>query len=418
MWETYFLEPVTPLPELQPNFANASGNITFFGFSHPASGSVNTADVEEIVTGGGAFASIIFDAFTSNDAALSDLAADISTEGQGETYEIAAGVQLEIVSSYDIGAQENFSFDFSADVSLDAKEIENPQSEYSFTQARTAFLVLDLTQGIQDPQIVDFFSLSAQLITSEQEGDLSLSSSHDVDIIFADQDQEVDGDNGIDFVEGDAFGAYNRTFEAATQLTVVKINHTQVDLLGDVLNGNLGSDVLYGTLLDDTLRGTQHDDKIYGSLGDDQLIGKGGDDILEGGDGDDRLVGEMGDDAVNGGSGNDSVRGNAGDDILYGGSGNDQLIGDRGDDLLRGGLGRDRLFGGSGIDTFVLEAGGGTDRIIDFKLGVDFIGLANGLSFADLTFERRSILLGDERLAILNGALDVRTLTADDFTAV
>ncbi|NJO71977.1 MAG: hypothetical protein HC825_10490, partial [Oscillatoriales cyanobacterium RM1_1_9] len=83
-----------------------------------------------------------------------------------------------------------------------------------------------------------------------------------------------------------------------------------------------------------------------------------------------------------------------------------------GDDLIRGGLGNDKLYGDTGnssggLDTFVLAAGEGTDTIVDFEVGIDLIGLADGLTFSDLTLEPQlgnlAVITGDETLALVLG---------------
>ncbi|MGD1716909.1 hypothetical protein [Dapis sp. BLCC M172] len=174
---------------------------------------------------------------------------------------------------------------------------------------------------------------------------------------------------------------------------------------------------------DDMLVGRQGDDTIAGLQGDDQIDGRGGDDILRG-DKNSRSSGSSvaGDDTINGGTGDDRIGGKGGNDELYGDEGNDSIWGDDGDDLIRGGLGDDVLTGddfsgGQGSDTFILAVGEGTDTIVDFEVGTDFIGLADGLTFADLSFTGNSIISDEETLAVLNG-IDTTTLTESDFTSV
>ncbi len=91
----------------------------------------------------------------------------------------------------------------------------------------------------------------------------------------------------------------------------------------------------------------------------------------------------------NGGIDSATITVNVTNDALYGDEGSDRLWGDDGDDILRGGLGNDILTGddfsgGTGDDVFVLALGAGTDIITDFGNGNDKIGLAEGLTFADL----------------------------------
>lgn len=185
----------------------------------------------------------------------------------------------------------------------------------------------------------------------------------------------------------------------------------------DVLDGGRGNDVILGGADKDYLIGGEGNDRLAGGLGNDTLFGNEGDDIMRG-DQNSRQSGATvgGNDHVYGGAGNDRISGKAGNDSLFGEAGDDQIWGDDGDDLLRGGLGNDILMGddasgGSGSDTFVLARGEGTDRIVDFQLGTDFIGLANGLTFNDLSFHqgigRNSkdtfIRVDNDVLAALNG---------------
>ena len=184
---------------------------------------------------------------------------------------------------------------------------------------------------------------------------------------------------------------------------------------GETLVGDRGSEVIYARGGDDT---------AAGGLGDDLIFGNTGDDILRG-DRNERAPGGSvgGDDILYGGAGDDRLGGKGGNDTLYGDEGNDLLWGDDGDDFLRGGLGDDTLYGddfsgGQGSDTFVLAAGEGTDTIVDFELGTDRIGLAEGLAFSELTIgmndNSTSISLGDQTLALL----DQLALTEADFTII
>ncbi|MBE9077386.1 spondin domain-containing protein [Romeria aff. gracilis LEGE 07310] len=184
-----------------------------------------------------------------------------------------------------------------------------------------------------------------------------------------------------------------------------------------------GEDVIDGGLGDDTIEGGGGNDILAGGLGNDTVYGGAGDDVLRG-DLNNRnpQVGVGGDDILYGGAGNDRIGGKGGNDQLFGDDGDDQLFGDDGDDLLRGGLGHDRLqgddfSGGAGRDTFVLAAGEGTDTIVDFEQGIDLIGLADGLSFGQLSFLDNQIRFGDETLAVLNG-VQATSLTESSFVAV
>lgn len=199
------------------------------------------------------------------------------------------------------------------------------------------------------------------------------------------------------------------------------------------INGGEEQDFFIGTRDDDRFKGTESDEQIYGRSGDDLLRGNLGDDNIFGGDGDDRISGDLssrrrqgGDDTVDGGAGDDVIRGNDGDDVLFGGAGADFIQGERGDDLLHGGEGDDVLKGdisrrGTGKDTFVLAIGEGTDTILDFRVGIDFFGLFDGLSFEQLVITQQSrkttlIEAGDETLAILRNVNADALIASSDTT--
>jgi len=210
----------------------------------------------------------------------------------------------------------------------------------------------------------------------------------------------------------------------------------------DVVKAGAGDDEIYGGRENDRLFGDAGNDTINGESDRDRLFGGAGDDIIDGGSEEDRLFGGEGNDVLTGGSERDVLFGGVGTDILAGGSGHDRLfgnekrdilIGDMGDDFLSGGAGddvlmgvtgRDILEGGDGADLFVFGIGDGTDRVKDFEVGTDLIGLVEGeLTFADLTITQsgKRTLLGvansGETLAILRG-IDASSLSESSFEIV
>jgi Ca2+-binding RTX toxin-like protein len=100
----------------------------------------------------------------------------------------------------------------------------------------------------------------------------------------------------------------------------------------------------------------------------DYLFGAGGSDKIYGFGGDDRLFGDGGRDSLFGDAGADTLKGGAGGDVLVGGDGRDVLTGNGGRDEFR----------------FVSAASSaGVDRITDFVVGTDKIGL-KASAFGDL----------------------------------
>ncbi|MEM8613352.1 MAG: glycerophosphodiester phosphodiesterase family protein [Cyanobacteria bacterium P01_H01_bin.105] len=185
--------------------------------------------------------------------------------------------------------------------------------------------------------------------------------------------------------------------------------------------------VTVGDAADNMLVGTISDNTIAGGLGNDTITGGDGDDILRGDLNLRSAQGNAGgDDLIFGGAGNDRIGGKGGNDELFGDAGDDYIWGDAGDDLLRGGLGHDTLVGdnagrGRGADTFVLAAGEGTDTILDFEVGTDLIGLADGLNFSELSIGQRNgtavISFGTEDLALLS-SVTASALIETAFTVV
>ena len=180
------------------------------------------------------------------------------------------------------------------------------------------------------------------------------------------------------------------TDTATVEITIAGLDDDDISPIG----ATEGDDVLVGTQIDETIDALGGNDLVAGGLGNDEIFGGNGDDILRGDLNRRSPQGSIagGDDIIRGGKGNDRIGGKAGNDQLFGDDGDDQIWGDDGDDLLYGGLGDDTLTGddssnSSGSDTFVLAAGEGLDTITDFEVGIDFIGLAGGLSFGALTLQ-------------------------------
>ncbi|MEG3960502.1 FG-GAP-like repeat-containing protein, partial [Microcoleus sp. herbarium2] len=171
------------------------------------------------------------------------------------------------------------------------------------------------------------------------------------------------------------------------------------DLGEDLIWGGKGNDSLNGGEGNDLIRGEENNDFIDGDMDNDTLFGGKGEDIMLGSQGDDYLFGNQGSDTICGGEGNDLISANEqadilggceGNDTLYGGENNDTLTGGQGDDILYGELGNDSLTGGSGNDIFVLNSGQGFDRIADFIVGQDLMGLSGGLSFGQLEISQNT----------------------------
>ncbi|HTL27896.1 MAG TPA: CAP domain-containing protein [Tepidisphaeraceae bacterium] len=191
----------------------------------------------------------------------------------------------------------------------------------------------------------------------------------------------VNGTSGDDVITGAVSdgilsikrGTRTQTFDASLvgRIEIYADDGNDIVVLGDVnirsyVDGNLGSDHIYGGSNSDTLSGGASKDFIEGGPGDDRVNGYGGNDWLFGGDGNDRVYGGNQNDSMDGGAGvdrlwgedgNDTLGGGGSNDKLYGGGGDDQLSGNGQNDLLDGGTGHDTLYGGTGDDIFYSRDG-------------------------------------------------------------
>lgn len=231
--------------------------------------------------------------------------------------------------------------------------------------------------------------------------------------IFYTPNPGFSGSDRFTYSLGDSDEAVNR---AATVDIVVTPSKTE---------GTEEENVIEGSEEDNLIEALGGDDRVAGGLGNDTILGGAGGDVLRG-DLNNRnpQKGIGGDDIIYGGIGNDRIGGKGGNDLLFGGDGDDLIWGDGGDDLLRGGPGNDRLTGddfsgGTGADIFVLARGEGMDTIVDFGNGDDKLGLADGLTFGQLsiTSTGNNVLIsaGDETLATVLG---ITELDASSFVSV
>ena len=172
-----------------------------------------------------------------------------------------------------------------------------------------------------------------------------------------------------------------------------------------VINGTSSGNTLNGTAYNDQISGLGGNDKLNGAAGNDWLDGGAGSDTMTGGTGDDTYVVNGSTDKIveNAGQGTDTVlsgvswtlgsnlenltltgtsslngTGNALGNVLTGNSAANTLTGNGGDDWLYGKAGADTLWGNAGRDVFVFDMApaSGIDRIRDFAVADDWIGIS------------------------------------------
>jgi hypothetical protein len=240
---------------------------------------------------------------------------------------------------------------------------------------------------------------------------------------------------GNDTVQSSISWKLGNNLENLTLTGTAAINATG-NTLDNTLTGNIGNNILEGGIGNDLLvGGAGNDTYIVDSINDQitELFGEGTDTVKSSvtwalGNNLENLT-LTGNIALNGMGNifNNTLIGNSGNNTLEGGAGNDTLLGGLGNDILRGGNGNDILTGGRGSDTFVLALSEGTDTITDFNRSADKIGLANGLSFGQLTIQQgvgsnvKNTLISSssnhELLAILSGVQAI-TINGSLFVAL
>lgn len=173
---------------------------------------------------------------------------------------------------------------------------------------------------------------------------------------------------------------------------------------------------------DYTVTGSDADDKIGRSTqfsfgGNDAIDAGKGKDIVKSGAGADMLKGGAARDKLYGENGNDTLAGQGGRDVLVGGRGQDVLQGGAGNDRLVGGAQKDTLTGGKGADVFVFGTDGKTDRVLDFRIGVDRIETQAATGIADLKIKTvtAGALVTDGTTKMLLAGIDGDDLGAADF---
>ena len=239
--------------------------------------------------------------------------------------------------------------------------------------------------------------------------------------------------------------------KGGTDIQTIFVNVT--DVQEAITNGN-ASGTIAGTSGNDLIDGQGGNDTINAGEGNDTIIGGPGRDVVNAGDGDDTIVATIGDgssDVYNGGAGSDTIDmtgitaavtinlaqsttsssqtgqdtlssienaiGGSGNDTLTGNSGDNRLDGSGGDDIINAGSGDDIVIGGAGNDTmngqggndiFVLAAGFGNDKILQFDAdpagGQDRLDLtAFGITTANFAGRVAIAAVGTDTLITIDG---------------
>ena len=366
------------------NFGFANSTTTINNYSVDPLGSIVSVDANAFTVSDQTIAQAItdFQAISSSNPNISFTSASSTAFAGDGIYSVLASAKATILASFEIDANQAFTFDFSSTVEL-LSQISDPNDEYAEVAGQSSFLLLNANSG----GIVDYFTISGGVVTPSQNDFFLADSTQYVDLDSESYDYDFSGNQ--ESVDAVYQGSYERTFSQDTDLVLVELSSSHVELEVDYFLNRLGDDVIYGTAGDDTINANHpyifkiyagHGDDIVnggslnntieGGLGDDIIYGDAGHDKIGGGAGNDRLEGGNENDRLEGGEGNDHLEGQSGHDRLYGGKGNDYLDGGNKNDHLEGGEGNDNLHGGDGDDHLYggkdddyLEAGKGNDNL-------------------------------------------------------
>lgn len=224
---------------------------------------------------------------------------------------------------------------------------------------------------------------------SGQEGDDAFYGGSGNDLFFGGDGADTAvyaGDDDIDVDLTADVALLDGTLAGTIEVGAVEVDH--VHSVENVTTGN-GNDDILGDDGDNVFHTNGGSDWVYGEGGNDTIfLGSGGYDFAYGGDGDDSIYGEAGTDDIYGNDGEDGLFGGDARDFLGGGGGDDTLHGGEGDDWLRGGEGADTIVGGEGEDEIHYYADDdGTDLLLDFTAGEDWLVVHDGFFGIDITEE-------------------------------
>lgn len=128
----------------------------------------------------------------------------------------------------------------------------------------------------------------------------------------------------------------------------------------------------------------------------------------------DTLVGSDGNDSITAGFGDTWVVGTSGNNTLSGGAGNDTIQGGSGTDLITGGSGTTQIVGGTGQETYLFNAGDGSDTIWEntTAAGSDTLRFSAGIDASAVTYGYGA---SSNDLLIHLGSANASTITVANF---
>ncbi|MBR8841140.1 MAG: hypothetical protein DSM106950_46160 [Stigonema ocellatum SAG 48.90 = DSM 106950] len=244
--------------------AEATAKTAFSNYSKSASGFLTQAQVDTLVKGGVAIAIANAKATFNNDAALSTLLTDVTGSSLGNNSQVKSSSESKVAASFSLAAKETFSFNFSADLALTIKGSENSGTGHNEAKSETAFLVLD-TSNINQPKLLDYFDFSGDLQSPQNLKQLNISAHSHVKINNKNTQGNVDGSYDTESIASQVTGTYQRKFNSSTNITIVEINDSSLQLSGNTLNSSL-------QLSGNTLIGNQNNQDLLTGMNTNKVV--------------------------------------------------------------------------------------------------------------------------------------------------
>jgi hypothetical protein len=226
-----FLLMLTPLiassvlaasPSLAATFAISEGEVEFTRFSQSPSGTQTNTDTNTLaISDGGA---VLADAFAEATFTVTPPTAFNSSSslafGEGLDFLGLAESEATVIGSFDVDANTPFSFDFTADLSLETS-VDNPLEENARAAGDITFALVDNA----DNSIIDFLSLTGNLITAGDDDFIAYQNSDNITLNNPVTTSVFGGNQ--ESATASIQGSLQRSFANTTSLTLIEVKSNQ-----------------------------------------------------------------------------------------------------------------------------------------------------------------------------------------------
>ena len=213
-------------PSLAATLASSGGELNLYNFNQ-------TPQSIETLTGTNTFATAEFGSTTAeadtqaifivNASTSASLNSDTTTFGDGFIYQGIADSVSQVLGNFFVEANQYFTFDFAASLSLEAS-IDTPKTESASAIGNLSFLLLDSTTQA----VYDSFSLLSNLTSQGDDDDLDYQTSGN--IIITSELTETSFGGTQEFANASVQGSLQHLFTSPTNLTLVAVTTNQANV--------------------------------------------------------------------------------------------------------------------------------------------------------------------------------------------